>query len=304
MVVLADACPPYTPTCSDSRGGVVTLNKSASWHDLGSYTLELGQNFGHNETGQYGLDSLTLGLSDEARIPKVDSQIIAATKANRYHVGLFGLTNKPSGFSNFNDPYPSFLATLKTAGIIPSLSWAYTAGARYRSKGAFGSLTFGGVDRARYIPNDISFSLASDDGRDLVVGLQSILAEYPDGSSDAFLPSPILTFIDSTQPLIYLPAEACQEFERKLGLVWNATKNLYLIDNKKHQQLLDSNPKFTFRIGNEKETTPTVDIHLPYASFDLSLSPPIVPNVTYYFPVRRALNDSQFTLGRAFLQEA
>ena len=303
-VVLSDACPPYPPTCSELRGGLVSLNKSASWHDLGTYTLVLDQNLETNATGKYGLDSLTLGLIDEAENPKVDSQIIAGIMTNRYYNGLVGLTDQPVGLSNFSHPYPSFLTSLKTAGMIPSLSWAYTAGAHYRLKGVFGSLTFGGMDRARYIPNDVSFNLASDVGRDLVVGLQSIKATYPNGSSYAFLPSPILTFIDSTHPFIYLPAEACQVFENELGLEWDQTKNLYLIDSKQRQQLLDSNPEFAFSLGNEKATTPRVDIRLPYASFDLSFSPPAFPNTTYYFPLRRATNESQFTLGRAFLQEA
>lgn len=38
--------------------------------------------------------------------------------------------------------------------------------------------------------------------------------------------------------------------------------------------------------------------------FDLEASYPIYPNATSYFPIRRAANDSQYTLGRAFLQEA
>ncbi|CAL8584356.1 hypothetical protein XPA_009958 [Xanthoria parietina] len=48
---------------------------------------------------------------------------------------------------------------------------------------------------------------------------------------------------------------------------------------------------------------PSVDIILPYASFDLIAKPPLLPNATSYFPLRRG-NDSQITLGRAFLQEA
>jgi hypothetical protein len=43
---------------------------------------------------------------------------------------------------------------------------------------------------------------------------------------------------------------------------------------------------------------------LPYAAFDLQAEHPIYANTTNYFPIRRAVNESQYTLGRAFMQEA
>lgn len=171
-------------------------------------------------------------------------------------------------------------------------------------KGIFGSLTFGGYDLSRFIPNNISFALAPDISRDLVVGLQSIVLTYSNRSSEALLPSPIHTFVDSTVPYIYLPVAACQMFEDELGLVWNASYNLYFVDETLRQQLLISNPQFTFTIGNDKIGQPTVDIVLPYASFDQVMKPPILAENTRYFPIRRAINESQYTLGRTFLQEA
>lgn len=45
-------------------------------------------------------------------------------------------------------------------------------------------------------------------------------------------------------------------------------------------------------------------ISLPYSAFDLNISWPHVESSTYYFPLKRAANDTQYTLGRAFLQEA
>ncbi|KAL9620968.1 MAG: hypothetical protein Q9204_008159, partial [Flavoplaca sp. TL-2023a] len=97
--------------------------------------------------------------------------------------------------------------------------------------------------------------------------------------------------------------DACKAFETELGLVYNETYNLYFLDEALHQTLLNINPQFTFRLGNDKLSEPSVDITLPYASFDLVAKPPLLPNATSYFPLRRG-NDSQITLGRAFLQEA
>ena len=169
----------------------------------------------------------------------------------------------------------------------------------------FGSLTFGGYDRSRFIPNSVPFYLASDTSRDLVVGLQSIHSTVTDGSNTQqhlLLPNPIFTFIDSTLPYIYLPTEACQTFEKNLGLVWNSTTNMYWVNETLHQNLLSKNLEFTFTIGDTKSGGPTVQIVLPYASFDLEIS--LQSDIGRYFPLRRGFNDSQYTLGRTFLQEA
>lgn len=49
------------------------------------------------------------------------------------HSGIFGLNSQPVNFSSVgNYSSSSFLTTLKDQDIIPSLSWSYTAGARYR----------------------------------------------------------------------------------------------------------------------------------------------------------------------------
>lgn len=167
-----------------------------------------------------------------------------------------------------------------------------------------GSLTFGGSDLSRYTPSNVSFALAPDVERDLVVGLQSISVTITNSTTYTLLPSPILTFIDSTIPYIYLPKEACEKFEANLGLTYNEDDNLYLVDDNLHQQLRAMNPTFKFQIGNDKTSQSTVEIVLPYDSFDLTAKYPFFPNDTQYFPIRRASNESEYTLGRTFLQEA
>ena len=173
--------------------------------------------------------------------------------------------------------------------------------------GAFGSLTLGGYDASRFVTNNVSFSLHPDVSRDLVVGIQSITAIFPNQSAVSLLPDPIWTFIDSTIPYIYLPLEACQVFENSFGLVWNETYGFYFVDDSLHQDLLKANMNITFQLGEYKSGSPVVDICMPYASFDLVIDYPLVPpeiSGTRYFPLARASNESQYTLGRAFLQEA
>ena len=125
------------------------------------------------------------------------------------------------------------------------------------------------------------------------------------GSRPPLLPKPTLTFIDSTLPLTYLPLEACEAFEAALGLTYDSTERLYTINDTLHENLIANNPAFTFSLGNPLKGEPTVDIVLPYASFDFDIAtPPRILNKSPYFPLKRSANDTQYTLGRTFLQEA
>ncbi len=152
------------------------------------------------------------------------------------------------------------------------------------------------------MPSNITFGLAFDKTNDLVVGIQSISVV---GTSQELLPTPILAFVDSTIPHIWLPVEACQAFEDAFGISWDPGSDLYLVNETMHQALLARNASLTFRIGTNIVTPQVVDIILPYASFDLQVldTYPNVANSTRYFPLRRAANDTQYTLGRTFLQE-
>jgi hypothetical protein len=71
-----------------------------------------------------------------------------------------------------------------------------------------------------------------------------------------------------------------------------------------HSSLQSLNPSVTFKLGNTISEGPTIEIKLPYNAFDLQASWPIYPNATNYFPLRRAANDTQYIIGRTFLQEA
>lgn len=146
--------------------------------------------------------------------------------------------------------------------------------------------------------------MAGDMSRDLVVGLQAISFSDATRTNDALLHTGILTFIDSSIPHIWLPIEACQRFEDSFGIEWNSTIERYLVNHTLHSQLQKQNASVSFIIGNDVNGGSTVNITFPYASFDLNISAPFVDTTQYYFPLRRAANDTQYTLGRTFLQEA
>jgi hypothetical protein len=169
-------------------------------------------------------------------------------------------------------------------------------------KQVYGQLIFGGYDTSRFTSNSVSFTLAQDVSRDIVVSLQSI--SYSGTAQASLLASPILIFIDSTDPNIWLPETACKQFETAFGLTLDATTGLYLVNDSHHQTLLAENAQVRFRLADTPTGGEAVTIVLPYSAFDLKAEYPMVANSTRYFPLKKAANETQYTLGRTFLQEA
>ena len=106
--------------------------RSSSWKPFGNYSLDLEANLGYDDTAPYGFETVALGFSDPLGGPQVKSQVVSAVATNDYYIGLFGLGHQGTNISNFSDPQPTFLTAMKNESLIPSLSWAYTAGAPYR----------------------------------------------------------------------------------------------------------------------------------------------------------------------------
>lgn len=144
--------------------------------------------------------------------------------------------------------------------------------------------------------------MADDITRDLVVYLQSI--SYSGSSSATLLSDPILIFIDSTDPNFWLPEGVCDAFEQAFGLTLDSESGLYLVNDTHNTELLNSNAQVTFRLSDVASGGDAVTITLPYDAFALTAQAPLVNNSSYYFPLKRAANSTQYTLGRAFLQEA
>jgi len=171
--------------------------------------------------------------------------------------------------------------------------------------GQVAQLIFGGYDSSRFVPNQASFSLAPDVNRDLVVAIQSIT--YSGTSQRSLLKEPTYAFIESTDPNIWLPEEACLQFEQAFGLSIDNATGLYLMSETKHNALLAADPQVTFTLANSLSGGQSVNIILPFKAFALKAAYPFVKSsntTTYYFPLRKSKDSSQNTLGRAFLQEA
>lgn len=285
----------------DSSGFLV--NASSTWNNIGLYTLNLEDDLGMNDNGLYGFDTVGLTLQNSGGLT-LEKQVVAGIATKNFYLGNFGLGPKPSNFSDFEYPQPSFMRSLKDQNKIPSLSFAYTAGAAYRIPKLTGSLTLGGYDAARFTANAQSFPFSDDDSKVLSVGLQGITALNTLSGSRSFLNTPILTLIDSTVSHIWLPRDACDDFEAAFGLTYDSGTDLYTINDTMHERLQDLKPTISFSLGNDADPSKLVTIQLPYSAFDLQASHPFYDNETNYFPIRRAANDTQYTLGRTFLQEA
>ena len=94
--------------------------------------MDLELNLNYSTNADFGLDTVGFGLPGST-LPVLDSQVVAAFQNNvDYYLGLFGLAPFPTNFTTFGNPQPSFITTLKAKNLIPSISWSYTAGAKYR----------------------------------------------------------------------------------------------------------------------------------------------------------------------------
>jgi hypothetical protein len=159
--------------------------------------------------------------------------VVAEISTGDYLIGMLGLNPRPTNFSTFNDPQPSYLSLLYEQNIIPSLSYSYSAGAKYRNNEVLGNLILGGYDDSLYQENTITFGFDFDQSRDLTVGIQSITSQVGTNTA-SLLPNGILSLIDSTVSQIWLPLEACQLFEKVFGLVYDNNTELYLLNSTQH----------------------------------------------------------------------
>jgi hypothetical protein len=281
-------------------------NESTSWSSIGQYDVDLEDALNYTTQGLFGFDKLSLGTAADSNTLSLDHQVVAAIADPGYWLGILPLGQADSSFSSQSKSIPSFFNQLRNATKIPSLSYAYAAGAKYRLKSVFGSLILGGYDSTRCTPSNFSFSFSQDPSKLLTVGLDSILAENTLKGSVSLTSKATFTVIDSTVPHLWLPADVCAQFQEAFGLSYDVQTDLYTVNDTIHSALLASNPTITIKLVNSLQDTTTnyTNIKLPYAAFDLQASYPYYNQSQRYFPIRRAANDTQYVLGRTLLQEA
>ncbi|RMD44921.1 hypothetical protein DV735_g85, partial [Chaetothyriales sp. CBS 134920] len=303
-------------TCKEVRGNVFDPSQSTSFQPAGYYELgaDPSSDSGQMDYGYYGFD--TIALNDNKAVP---GQIISVINTTEYLIGELGLGVQLTRFNTSDNQLTLLSSLVQNASLIPSHSYGYTAGASYRLTGVPASLTLGGVDTNRFAPNNVTFSLSS--GYVPAVQVKSIavsatsdtLPSNWDSNPQTLLSdsdAAIFT-IDTSTPYLWLPEAVCESFADALNLTYNDTLQLYVFGEDNSPDSLQSlNLTFTFTLSNPAASDTAVELTLPYDAFDLQLSYPFPlldaqygdPSVNY-FPVRKAATESDYILGRAFLQE-
>ena len=250
----------------------------------------------------YGNDTVALSSSSRGTI-SIPNQNIRGIASTVFFMGSLGLNPASTNLSSSNTSISSYMSNLKSQNKIPSISYGYTAGNQYRFDKVLGSLTLGGYDASLFQPNNLTVSLNGKGASDLMINVNSI---YFSSSSDnrSLSNRKFPAVIDSTLPYLSLPPEVCQQFEEAFGITYDEEFDLYLVNDTLHLQLLEQAANITFTLTNVTSQV-LVDITLPYQAFDLVVTDiPLVKDKTRYFPLKRAKENSQFILGRTFLQEA
>lgn len=304
-LVLGEACSNNNQTCAEDRGRLYMRDNSSTWEEKGFYHLEpwLERRVGMNGDGLYGWDDIALGWAGD-NAPTIKNQSIAGLVTTDFYLGSLSLNPRPVNFTDYNVPTPSLMQHLRnrTDDPIPSLSWSYTAGAYNKAPKVYGSLVLGGYDTNRFEPNPVTFPFGSDQSFDFQVAIQSITTSL---TNDALLDTGIIAYISTLVPDIWLPESVCKKFEEAFNLTWDSKTELYLMNTSLHQDLLQKDPSVRFTIGPEVSGA-GVPISMPYWNFYLTATPELTNSASskMYFPLKRAANDSQYVLGRAFLQSA
>ncbi|KAL9059217.1 MAG: hypothetical protein Q9162_001254 [Coniocarpon cinnabarinum] len=307
----ADANPPDPQNCPFNRGQTFNPNASSTWAPFGSYEYQANYSqsnlLGYYAASEMGTDTVTLGWPGAPSPVTLENQFIGGLlEKSIWYIGNFGIFPRPVNITTLSNQHDSVMQNLRAQNSIPSMTWGYTAGFQAAQLPTFGSLTLGGYDSTRFRPNNgFTVPFGPDQTRDLLIAIQSISSSSSSANTaGGLLPNPIYAFIDSTIPTMWLPLESCRAFERAFNLTWSDEDQYYLLTDEQHQNLLSEDPSVTFTLGANLAGGQTIDITLPYSTFDLQLSSPIATQPTNYFPLQRAQNNTQYVLGRTFLQQA
>lgn len=180
-------------------------------------------------------------------------------------------------------------------------------------------MTLGGYDQNRFVPHNTTFELNPSQNPQAYIN--SVVVSSAASSNNWTTPVQLLNtadrvsaVIDSTTPYLWLPESVCNRFAESLGLTYNQSLNIYTFDGNpsQHDVLENAQLTFTFALSDIQSSGDDVNITLPYEAFDLQLTFPAIPgtnygdanSTAYYFPLKQATNEAQYTIGRAFLQEA
>lgn len=329
LVVLPEGCPSdeqRQANCNASRGNILDTQDVSNWKPLKAangapylYVSLPGVQPLLEENITSSISPNTLGLpwygsnSTDNAMP-LENQLIAGYAAKTPFLGLLGLSGWPSHPVTPDISYNSTLQTLRNRSSISGLTWAYTAGAKYKTPESFGSLTFGGYDSTLVDMDQalsgVNFTRDSrGNGNELTLTVKAI--RVGDTASDK-MGTGMLAQLDSMFPDIYLPEEICELFVDAFDLQWDASARMYLITDEQHERLQNENKSVSFDLSSASDPEKVVTITLPYAAFHHEVRFPLAnitdgDTVLHYFPLKPKPNTTSnfdIFLGRTFFQES
>lgn len=168
------------------------------------------------------------------------------------------------------------------------------------------------MDKRRFVDNDIAFELSDMNQPSAYINAIDLILSDGSAVPSNWLASTlpmvdpgqmVTALIDSSTPYLWLPEQICENFASALNLTYNSTLNIYTFDRDPAQrtELQNLNFSISVQLSAKSSSVQAVTIDLPYQSFDQQMT---YPETKYYFPLKKATNESQYTLGRTFLQEA
>ncbi|KAI0409106.1 aspartic peptidase domain-containing protein [Xylaria palmicola] len=275
------------------------------------------------EDAQSWIDNMDLG---GLTVPNVSLALLSNSYAvypdNTWYplsVGCMGIGAPDTVNQTFTlDSGPAINASLVPGWLnaqnkIPSNSFAMHIGSA--NPPMPGSLYFGGYDQNRVV-GDI---LTETDDYTKAISLSDIAITVVDGSSpwdfeskngllaannDSISTGGIKVSVDGCSPYLTLPKSTCDAIADHLPVTYNKDLGLYIWqeDKPKYSQIVSSASTldFTFLAGSN---TQHVTISVPFRHLNLTLTEPLVDSDQQYFPCFTG-STSQYTLGRAFLQDA
>ncbi|KAI1259765.1 acid protease [Xylariaceae sp. FL1019] len=316
--------------CAATRAGV--YNEAESQIDntgsTGEIQYEPGPAYmlGLNVTGDYAkswIDYMDVG---GVSVPNVSMALLSNSYAvypdetwYPLSVGCLGIGAPDTVNQSFSNGLDAAINASLIPGIlnaedqIPSNSFGMHIGSA--NPVMSGSLYFGGYDQNRIVGDILSYT----DDITKAINLKDIGIKVIDGSSpwsfntksgllaannDSIPAGGIEVSVDGCSPYLTLPQSTCDAIADELPVTYNEALGLYIwnTDDAKYSQIVSSASalQFTFTAGSN---TKSVTINVPFPHLNLTLTAPLVDTDAQYFPCYTG-PAGQYTLGRAFLQDA
>ncbi|KAK9419874.1 hypothetical protein SUNI508_06880 [Seiridium unicorne] len=275
------------------------------------------------------VDYIDLQDSTSATIPNVSMALLGESFASYPDGSWYPLTVGCLGLGapgTVNQSFSTTSGPAVNASLIPGYLSAHNQIASNSfgmhigsaSPKMAGSLYFGGYDQNRIVGEVLTLGGTGDISNELT--LNDISIQVIDGSSpfdfgdsqtgllaegnSSLSSAGLKTRIDGCSPYLSLPSSTCEAITAHLPVTLNEDLGLYLwnTDDAKYSQIVNSASalNFTF-IGSSN--TDIVSIAVPFRHLNLTLDAPLVSSKTQYFPCYTG-HSGQYTLGRAFLQDA